>query len=120
MTSKEKIRLFLLLAAGLGAGFVNGFLGTGGGILLIFALAMAPNLDVRDRFAAVIAVILPLSLLSAVVYGGAADFSAASAYILPGMLGGVCGGLLLDRINVNWLKRLFAAMVIWAGVSFLK
>ena len=105
------------------AGIVNGFLGTGGGIVLMFALALLPTTDdnaVRDRFAAVIAVILPLSLISTVSYGDSIDFRAAVPYLLPGILGGIVGALLLDRLNVKIIKKLFALMVIWAGISFMR
>ena len=105
------------------AGVVNGFLGTGGGIILMFALALLPKTDenaVRDRFAALIAVILPLSLISTVSYGDTINFKAAVPYLLPGMLGGVVGAFLLDRLNVKIIKKLFALMVIWAGISFMR
>lgn len=109
----------MLAASALCAGIVNGFLGTGGGILLVFALSLA-EIDPRDRFATVIAVILPLSAVSVCFYSGSARFSDAAPYLLPGMLGGVCGAMLLDRLDIRWVKKLFAAMVIWAGICFLK
>ena len=105
------------------AGAVNGFLATGGGIILMLALSLVPTDSenaLRDRFATVIAVILPLSLISALMYDDAIDLSAASPYILPGIIGGVVGALLLDRLSVNIVKRLFAVMVIWAGINFLR
>ena len=116
-------RTVILALLAVFAGIVNGFLGTGGGIVLMFALNLLPATDdnaVRDRFATIIAVILPLSLISAISYGDAIDFSSAAPYILPGILGGVCGALLLDRLNVNTVKKLFAAMVIWAGINFIR
>ncbi|MCI8387441.1 MAG: TSUP family transporter [Clostridiales bacterium] len=121
----EKIRVILLTIGGILAGFVNGFLGTGGGILLVFALALTAKGEstpdsVRDRFATVIAVIIILSAVSVIFYGKTADMGAASPYIIPGMLGGAAGALLLDKINVKWLKRIFAIMVLWAGICFLR
>ena len=114
---KKNYKLLLLAAAGLAAGFVNGFLGTGGGIILVFALGIC-GIDQRDRFATVIAVILPLSAISAFFYR--APVSSAAKWLLPGMLGGAFGALLLDRLDVKRLKSIFAAMVIWAGICFLK
>ena len=105
------------------AGFVNGFLGTGGGIILMLALSLMPPGDdntARDRFATIIAVILPLSLVSALIYGKDIDISLAVPYLIPGILGGIVGALLLDKLNVKLVKRLFAIMVIWAGVNFLR
>jgi len=104
------------------AGIVNGFLGTGGGIVLMYALSMLPEKDdnaIRDRFATLIAVILPLSLISALVYGKSADLKPAVPYLIPGILGGITGAFLLDKLSIKLVKKLFALMVIWAGMNFL-
>lgn len=114
---KKYSKQILLGLAAIIAGFINGFLGTGGGIILIFALGLA-GIDDRDKFATVIAIILPLSLISAIFYK--TEIKAAAPYLLPGMLGGIVGAYLLDKINLKWLKRLFALMVIWAGVCFVR
>lgn len=118
-----KIKMFIAAIGAVAAGVVNGFLGTGGGIILVFVLSLiaTENDSVRDRFATVIAVIIPLSLVSAIAYGKTVvDFEAASKFILPGMLGGILGAYLLDKISVSWLKKLFALMVIWAGICFIR
>lgn len=123
MHTDLKPRLILLAASAVLAGAVNGFLGTGGGIVLMFALSLFPaknDCEKRDRFATLIAVILPLSLISAAVYGSALDLCTSLQYIIPGIIGGIIGALLLDTINVSFLKRLFAVMVIWAGINFIK
>lgn len=120
------LRLAILIPGGMLAGFINGFLGTGGGILLVFLLGLVlPDGEdkdnaARDRFATVIAVIIPLSLVSAMIYSDSVPPTLSVPFILPGMLGGAAGGFLLDRINVKWLKKIFALMVIWAGICFMK
>ncbi len=122
-STKTLFKTIFLAFLAIIAGVVNGFLGTGGGIVLMFALSILPAGDdnaVRDRFAALIAVILPLSLISAFSYGDSIDFSAATPFLFPGILGGVVGALLLDRLNVKIVKKLFAAMVIWAGINFIR
>ncbi len=113
-----KIRLLVLLAAGLGAGFVNGFLGSGGGILLVFALGLA-GIAPRERFAATIAVTLPLSALSAFLYGRHVDLSAALGYLLPALIGGCLGALFLDKISTALLKRIFGGLVLIAGIGLI-
>ena len=117
---KKNIVIILLALGAAAAGFLNGFLGTGGGIILMFALGLAKDkIEIRDRFAEVIAVITPLSLISSFIYGKNIDIAAAEPYILPGIAGGIFGALLLCRINLDWLKRIFALMVIWAGICFI-
>ena len=111
----------VILALGaITVGFAGGFIGTGGGIILMFALALAGDkIEIRDRFALVIAVITPLSLISALIYNKNVDLTSAVPYILPGVIGGAVGALLLCRIKYSWLGRLFALMVIFAGLCFI-
>lgn len=106
----------MLGCAALAAGFLNGFLGTGGGIILMFALSFV-QIDEHDKFATVIASILPMSLISTLFYD--ISISSAQKWLLPGMLGGIVGAFLLDKIKIKWLNKLFAIMVIWAGIHFI-
>ena len=143
--------LLLLLGMGSAAGFVNGFFGTGGGVVLIFGgLLAAGELrcfgkspdrrdtpsgednadrpgagtggDPRDLFAGTAAVTLVLSAVSAAAYqlGGGLPFGASLRYCLPALLGGGIGALLLDRMPVRILNRIFAAVVITAGGLLLR
>ena len=126
---KGVFELLLTAIGGLAAGFVNGMLGTGGGIILVFLLGYLMRRDptlkniysTRDVFATVILAILPMSFVSALFYikDGSVNINDALVYILPGIAGGIAGAYLLDKINVKFLKKLFAAMVIYAGVKMM-
>ncbi len=122
---RAKARLLLLAASGAAAGFLNGLLGAGGGIILIYALSAlnpdkSPN-GVRDNFASTIACILPVTILSALLYArdGRMDLSAVSPLVLPAAVGGLAGAYLLGRINTALLKKLFALLVIYSGISMI-
>lgn len=125
VSRRAKTRLFVLVAVGASAGFLNGLLGAGGGILLVYALsALNPDKSpdgVRNNFAATIASVLPVTVLSAVLYAvdGRMDLAAVSPLVLPALLGGFAGAWLLGRINTTLLKKLFAALVIYSGISML-
>lgn len=125
VSRRAKTRLILLLSVGAAAGFLNGLLGAGGGILLVYALtAMNPDRSpdaVRNNFAATVAAVLPVTLLSTVLYAadGRMDFSAVTPLVLPAILGGTAGAFLLGRINTTLLKKLFALLVIWSGLYML-
>ena len=126
---KGVFELLLTAIGGLAAGFINGMLGTGGGIILVFLLGYLMRRDptlkniysTRDVFATVILEILPMSFVSALFYikDGSVNINDALVYILPGIAGGIAGAYLLDKINVKFLKKLFAAMVIYAGVKMM-
>ena len=114
-------KVFLPLT-GLGAGFINGLLGTGGGIIIIFMLnILFKGSDPRDNFATAIASILPMSVVSAGFYlkGGSFMLSDVLIYLLPAAVGGIVGALLLCRIKADLLKKIFACLVIYAGVSMM-
>lgn len=114
-----------VMLAGLSSGYINGLFGTGGGIILVFALTRLMTRErgycARDVFATVIAAILPMSAVSAAFYlrDGRVGISLAEPYLLPGILGGIIGGLLLEKINLKLLKKLFAFMVAYAGIRML-
>ncbi len=124
--NKRKRGFFLqytapLLLLGLSAGFVNGLLGAGGGILVVYGLRriMKGKLsDGRAIYASAIAVMLPLSALSALQYFKSGHLPAGSflATLLPALAGGVLGALLLCRISLPGLSRLFAAVVLVSGI----
>lgn len=123
--------LGLTLLLGAVAGFINGLLGTGGGIFLVYTLqAIAKRRRVgaslaqdaaRDVYAGALSVMLPISVFSAIQYtrAGALDLKAFSPLILPSVLGGVLGGYLLDRLGVRWLHRLFSLLVLCSGVLMI-
>ncbi len=113
-----------LILCGLLAGLVNGLLGAGGGILVVFALSalLGEELgDKRDLFANALCVMLPISAVSCLRYAltGILSVEGFGVYALPAVAGGVLGGILLGKLNGIWLKRLFGALVIWSGVLLI-
>ncbi len=113
-----------LLFIGLLAGFTNGLLGAGGGILIVFGMTPLLSADKqgqRDVFANALAVMMPVSVVSVVSYLLAGRFEGApfSLYLLPAVAGGLLGGFLLDRLKLPLIKRLFAVIVIWSGLYML-
>ena len=113
-----------LATAGLLAGFANGLLGAGGGIIAVFAFAhllRGCEHERRDLYANALCVMLPISALSCVRYAMAGRLvtEGFGIYALPAILGGLLGALLLGRLGASALKRLFALLVIWSGVLLI-
>lgn len=125
MKTKRPVRIALpvLLLCGAAAGLINGLLGAGGGVILVFVLAAAlgREADGRDIYATALAVTLPVTLFSVWRYAeaGALDLTGFARFLLPAVIGGAVGGWLLDRINVKLTKRIFAGIVIVSGLSML-
>lgn len=112
--------IFPILLLGLCVGFINGMLGAGGGILLIYGLQKLCHrvADKRSIFATAIAVILPLSCVSAAHYfrHGSLDLNTLGWLILPAIAGGALGAMLLRRLSPRVLSRIFAAVVLISGI----
>ena len=113
-----------LVAVGLAAGLVNGLLGAGGGILIVFGLTPLLGRDAenrRDIFANALCVMLPVSVVSLINYTAAGHLPQAdfAPILIPCVIGGLAGALLLDRVNTTALQRLFAIIVIWSGAAMI-
>lgn len=110
-----------VIAIGAGAGFLNGLLGAGGGILIVAGLRRlfrGRNIDLHSVFASAIAVMLPLSALSAIQYfiHGRLNETEVGLLILPAIAGGATGALLLKKLTPCALSRIFAGVVLLSGV----
>ena len=118
----EKKRPWLApaVAGGL-AGVANGFFGGGGGMVLVPLLTGRCGLDQRRAFATSVAIILPLCVLSSVIYffRGGLDLSAALPYLLGGLAGGWIGGRVFRKLNMDGLRRAFALLILYGGVRSL-
>ncbi len=106
------------------AGLLNGLLGAGGGIILVRgADKVLPReyRDGRDVFANALAVMLPISAVSAIAYvlRGSVHGLEFSKFILPAVIGGAGGGLLLAVIDTRLLRLIFSALVVWSGFTMI-
>lgn len=122
---KSKKALLTAVFSAVAAGFVNGFLGAGGGIILLWMFSRLnpdkSDLGARDNFACVVAAVLLLCVVSAVTYSGRGNFNSEifPVLVLPAMAGGVIGAFLTDRLNTAVLKTVFAVLVVVAGINMI-
>ena len=114
---KRKITPYL---GGILIGTLNSLFGAGGGIIA-GPLVEKSGLSKKNAHANAVAVILPITLLSATLYilQGKVTLSDASPYILTGIIGSVLGTAILKKISTLWLKRIFGIFIIYAGVRLL-
>ena len=113
-----------LIVTGLLAGFLNGLLGAGGGIPIVFALSWLLGEEIDDRrdlYANALCVMLPISAVSCVRYAIAGNLQTDGfgIYAIPALVGGVLGGILLGRLKASLLQKLFGGLVIYSGILLI-
>ncbi len=107
--------------SGAAAGVINGLFGAGGGMVLLPLLGKTTELKDKEVFANCVAIILPISLISAVVYflRGGSFASESVPYLIGGAIGGVIAGVLLKKLKAVWLHRALGLFILWGGVRLL-
>ncbi len=107
------------------AGMLNGLLGAGGGIVIVYGLRRiyrGEHIDGRSIYASALGVMIPLSAFSLWRYfrKGYLPQGALTPLVLPAVLGGLAGGFLLPRLSLPTLSRLFAALVLISGFLLVR
>lgn len=110
--------VFLEKAAPFAAGLLNGFLGTGGGVVLVLAFRSLEGVH-KYRTALLTMLVLTACSAGSFLFRNPAAAKAALPYLLPGVLGGGCGGLLLGKLGSAFADRLFAILTVVAGAILL-
>lgn len=102
-------------------GFVNGFLGSGGGMLVVPVLKKLKKYSDKEAHATAIAVILPLSVVSAVVYSFNFNLDFVTIAVLSASVtvGGVIGSFCLKKFSNKVIRFIFAVLMLVAGVMLL-
>lgn len=124
-TSKEEkdfIKERLLLAiTGICTGIANGFFGGGGGMIVVPMLVFLLKREPRRAHATALLVILPISVISGFIYAAFGKFSLPVG--IPSgigvIAGGVIGALLLKKISGTLLTKIFAFVMLAAGIKLL-
>lgn len=112
-------RTFLLAAVGSVAGLINGFFGGGGGTVVVPLLISACGFLRKNAHATALSGMLPTCLVSAIVYAvnGNFDFKVILPVTIGFTSGGVLGAFLLSKLKENWIKYVFCAILIFAGIK---
>lgn len=102
-------------------GLVNGFFASGGGIVAVMILEKIMKIETKRAHATAIAIILPLSLLSVIVYGvkGFVDWKLILETSAGGTVGAVTGAKLLEKLPKRYIKMGFGLVMIAAGWRML-
>ncbi len=119
----NKKQRFLTVLFGAVTGFINGFFGGGGGMIVVPVMTVLMKVEQKVAHATALAVILPISIISTIIYffGGAVELEILPAITisLGVIVGGVLGALILKKIDNKLLVKGFAVVMLIAGIKML-
>lgn len=112
---------FALLLSGAVIGMLNGFFGGGGGMVCVPILEKVLNLDSKHSHATAIAVIFPLSLISAIIYvvQGSIQTIPLVSVGLGVVGGGILGAFALKFLPPKVVQILFAIVMLAGGIKLI-
>ena len=120
MTKKQKC---LTVIFGAVTGFINGFFGGGGGMIVVPVMTILMKIEQKVAHATAIAVILPVSVISTLIYffsgASGAEFFPTIITSIGVVVGGILGALLLKKIDNKLLVKSFAVVMLIAGIKML-
>ena len=122
MEQTAKRREWILLALGaIGAGFLNGLLGAGGGIVLYFVLGALYGRGAKENLVLSSTAVMFFCLISLFFYKGNAALTVHDilGVGIPAAAGGLVGALLLRKIPAHTMKKIFSAVIILGGILML-
>src|SRR5574344_471071 len=103
-TSDDKLdakKISIGIIAGAFVGFLSGFFGGGGGMIVVPLLIFGLKLAEKEAHATAIFTILPISIASSIVYivKGSVNFGQLGFATIGFVIGGALGALLLSKMN---------------------
>ncbi len=117
----KKERIILTVIASLFVGVANGLFGGGGGMLVIPIFTILLGLEEKLAHSSAILTILPLSIVSGIVYIVQGNFTIPDGLWVGGgvIIGGLIGTFVMKKLSNNVLKIVFYTLMIVAGASTL-
>lgn len=116
---KKTVKKIIETAGGALVGFVNGFFGGGGGMLLVPLLEKGLKVKTKRAHATAILLILPMCVASAATYiaGGSMDWQGLGYVSIGVVAGGIAGALLLKKISPTIVGIIFSLLMLGVGLK---
>ncbi len=117
---KTKNRIYSVII-GCITGIVNGLFGGGGGMIAVPALTHFLKKEPKTAHATALLIILPLSLVSSLLYASFGNFDASIGLpvLIGTSVGGAIGSLILPKISSKIVVVVFAITMLVAGGKML-
>jgi len=109
---------WVIFIAGLGIGFLTGFIGVGGGFLIVPAMVFAFRCSMRVAIATSLLVIAFNSFVGLATRFATAsiEWDVVAAFLAGGLAGNLVASKLVHYLNQRSLKRIFAVFILFVGI----
>lgn len=110
-----------IIGLGMITGLINGLFGSGGGTIVVPTMVFLLGVDDYKAHATAIAVILPLSIISTIIYTkhNVIKYPMAFNIAIGGVIGSYFGAKLLNKIPINILRKIFGGLIVFASIRLL-
>jgi hypothetical protein len=110
-----------LIAIGFITGIVNGLFGSGGGTIIVPALVFLVKMEDFKAHATAISIILPLSIISTIIYlkSNLINFNIVYIIAIGGIIGSFIGAKLLKKIPNIILRKIFGIIIIITAIRMI-
>lgn len=111
----------MIYVIGILGGFVSGFFGSGGGLIILPALIRILKIDeLKARGTTLISILIAI-LVSAIFYTkyNYFDLTLSIKVAVGGIIGGFMGAKLVNKIPKFWLAFIFDIFLIWAAINMI-
>ncbi len=115
-------RIFVLLFTGVFSGFLSGMMGVGGGSIMVPAMVLLAGFEQHLAQGSSLLAMVPAGAAGAHAHWKLGNVKTNFlAGLIPGILiGTYLGGTFAHVLSEGTLRLVFAAVLIWTGVRYLK
>ena len=121
LTKKEVWKGIGLFLVGAVSGFINGFFGAGGGLLLVPLIALVAKDESRVAHATTLSCVLFMCVSSSVIYfvKKQLDFKFILVCAIGSVAGSLVGTKLLKKLKNNIIDLIFSVILAVAGIFMI-
>ena len=115
------MRMIKKILIGIIAGFISGLFASGGGMIVVPAFVHLFKMDEGEARATCIFAILPMVITSGLFYynNNFLDWSIGIKCAIGGIVGGIVGAKLLNKMPTKYLKISFTIFLIYASYKMI-
>lgn len=115
------LRFVGLIGVGAVSGFVNGFFGAGGGLLLVPMISFVGGNKTKTAHATTLMCVMIMCIASSIMYfvRGELDYKLILLCTIGGLVGSLVGTKLLQKLKNNVIDLIFSFILIAAGVLMI-